>query len=213
MLEQHQLTLLDVQAGRLNEDLTRQTVFTGRQTKNPGETSLAAAVAAGCDCRIILTRERDWGYIFVGFVSDVEVAQYLFTTLRDGLVARADRDGRLAGIRAGALVRWKNSFLMGAAGEIRQRLLAQKKSEPTRMATVEAAETAEPVVTQEQRYALVEIKQPAVDRFFREQFPHTRMSYSRVRTNYSAVDAGREAGRTIPLQRGVSTSSIASLSE
>lgn len=225
LLERHQLTLLDVKAGKLNEDMTNQVMPTGKKRSNPGESSLAFAVAKGCDCDLVNGYDRVDGrvYHFLGYQSDVEVAQHLFVYLRDGLVNMANAEGRRQNFRGAALVCWRNNFLFGAAGVIRKRLKERKADEPTAWATAETVITEnEPVaetdlmpspapVTESQRYALVSVKQPAVQAFVKSIFPKLLFKSNRVRHNYSAVEAGRRAGQRIAIRRGLEKEIVAAL--
>lgn len=209
LLREHQLSLVDIQAAepKLREEMGEETVKTGRKVRNPGEACLAMAVAAGCDCRMITSHYPRYSFNFLGYVSDIQVASHLFQYLRDGLTAAADREARGRGVAAAQLVRFRNNFLMGAAGEIRTRLKAEKEAAETRPEpTAAATEVEAPAVETPapKRFSLVAIKEPEVNQFFKQMYPKTRKgSGIRVRANYSAVEAGRRAGRTIPLRKAV----------
>lgn len=199
LLEKYQLSILDVKGRTLHEAMGRTAVRTGRKTRNPGECSLAMAVGAGYDCQVVSDHEPEYTYHFLGYESDAEVARYVFIYLRDALTALADEQGRKAGASKAKLVRWKNNFLLGAAGEIRRRMLEERDARHRREDS--SPVPAEP--TKATGTALVRIKQPAVAAYVRKQYPRLYKSKIRVKNNYNALEAGRETGRTIPIRKAV----------
>ena len=206
LLEKFQLSMVDVKSKVLNEDMIRRRVDSGRKVRNPGEACLAMAVAEGCEVRVVCDHSCNYGFNFLGFKSDVEVVAYLFETLRDGLLKRADAEGRLEGKQKAQLVRWRNSFLMGAAGEIRRRL-QEERQERQRIFEDEAAqvvaENNESPTSTVSPMALVEIKQPQVESFVKTTYPRTKTSPINVKRNYSAFERGQRAGREVALRPGV----------
>jgi hypothetical protein len=170
LLQEHQLSLVEIEESgpKLNEALGETVVNTRRRRRNPGESLLTSAVAAGCDCRVIFTyQDRNYCYAFIGYQSDIEVAKYLFEYLRDGLTAEADRQARAQGLSKSALVRYRNNFLMAASGEIRKRLKAEKEK-------ADAEETAAPAEQPGQttkQFSLVAIKAPEVEKFLHQAHP------------------------------------------
>lgn len=240
LLEKYQLSMVDVASKTLNEDMVRKILDSGRSVRNPGECCLAQAIADGCDVELVVSHLPNYSYNFVGFTSDVEVACYLFESLRDGLTKRATSEGQDNNVRGPQLVRWRNNFLMGAASEIRRRLhqakqerqrefeaavaaqeaanVAQEASvaahiqtEPTTTASVQAeAEVDEPESVPQTTVsprALVEIKKPQVQSFLKKTYPKLEKSSSiKVRSNRSALNLGRKAGREVPIRPGVGVS-------
>ena len=225
-VERYQLSLVDIKSKTLNEDLIKKVLDSGRSVRNPGECCLAQAIADGCDVKLVVSYSPNYTYNFLGFTTDVEIATYLFESLRDGLSKRATLEGKMAGVQKAQLVRWRNNFLMGAAGEIRRRLQQAKEQRQRDFEVAAAAELtpefkeaadieAETPITAGvplskvsgetiSPRALVEIKQPQVQNFVKSHYSKlSKSSGMKVRSNYSALDRGRQAGREIPIRQGV----------
>jgi hypothetical protein len=216
LLEKHQLTLVDVASKTINEEMLKEAVHTGRKTRNPGEAVLAMAVAVGCDCQVISDHDNGHCYNFLGYASDVQVAVYLFTYLRDGLMSRANAEADVEGIKGAARMRWRNNFLMGASGVIRSRLLREKQERhEQRQAAVAAQEVAETKADQSTSnggvMSLVHLKAPKVKEFVKQTYKRLTTSPIKVRSQYSAIESGRRAGREIELRPGVESKPVAQL--
>lgn len=204
LLERYQLSMFDVEKQEIKDEMGVKVYDTGRKNANPGEISLAAAVATGYDCKLVIEKYPSSRYVFLGYQSDTEVAEYVFTYLFRTLANMAENEGRKCGAFKQKLVRYRNNFLMGAAGVIRQRMINDKKvrqNVPTQSPTVETKEPSQPKVA---GTSLALLKQPKVEEFVKQKYARlVSRPESKVRYNANAIDAGRKAGASIELRKGI----------
>lgn len=211
LLERYQLTLFDVKTQTIQEDMNKVSVDTGRKNSNPGELQLANAIAVGFDCKLVIEKMYNTHFTFLGYASDTEVAEYTYSYLVRRLTDMGEVAGRSAGAYKQKLFRYRNNFLIGAASEIRRRMLEEKKQRTT--ATVDTVAYNEStnemtasikVETKPVGTSLTFVKKPKVDEFVKKTFPRlVNKPASKVKYNVNAIEAGRKAGATIELRKGV----------
>lgn len=214
LLERYQISMLDVEKQELKDDMIRHNYDTGRQRINPGEQSLASAVAAGYDCKLVIEPGSSYyntnaKYVFLGYQTDVEIAQYCFTYLLRVLTTMANNSGASNGAFKQKLVRYRNNFLMGAAGVIRQRMLADKEARNNPVTPDTASLANVPTVKPNTGAALTLIKKPKVEEFVKTQYNRlVNRPESKVRYNANALEEGRKAGRVVELRKAIETEEI-----
>lgn len=196
LLHRYQLTMLDVEKKELKDTLDRFDYSTNKKNTNPGETSIASAVAAGYDCKLVIDKCADnTKFVFLGYKTDVEIAQYVFTYLLRRLTEMANHSGTINGATKQKLVRYRNNFLMGAAGIIRNRLISEKNKETP----IEQKENNVITTT-----SLCLIKKPKVEEYVNSQYKNLYFRPApKVKYNVNALEEGRKAGQNIPLRKGV----------
>lgn len=208
LLERYQLDITDVQTGAPQEKVLRHDYDTGKNAVNPGELRLFAAVARGFDCKHVVIEGRPVRYALVGFDSDCQVALALFRRIFFSLSIQATEEGRECGEEKAGLVRFRNQFLCGAAGEIEQRLReARRGRQEGGSPCVVPVGSDGKVLAGGPSYgqastALVLAKEKPVQEAFDDIFPRSCLSKARAsRSDWhsDARDAGRRAGRSIAL--------------
>ncbi len=149
---------------------------------------LAGAVSEAYFCKVLVSRRRGHErMVFVGKPTDIQITIMVYEWLASALdqicydVTKHDLGER------GNLTRWRNSWLAGAVYEVSRRLYEQSErqaSDPT---------------TQ----ALVSTTQDALQSYAYEKLgaKRTSKSYNTTDMHRGAYAEGREAGKTIPLNR------------
>lgn len=199
LLERYQISMYDIESQTLKDEMGRSTYDTGRKNSNPGEISLASAVATGYDCKLVISGAK---YTFLGYSSDAEIAEYVFTYLLRTLKSMAESSGRAAGVYKQKMIRYRNNFLIGAAGVIRKRMLDDKVIRSSESTIINDEQPA--VATKVTSTALAFIKKPKVDEYVKSQYKRLyERPASKVKYNINAIDAGRKAGATVQIRKAV----------
>lgn len=195
LLEKHQLSLLDVDGKKYNEDLDTEVVDLPGQVQQTWFHDLGSAVSRPLDCEYLCntrwddaTCKRRVTISFVGYLSDVKVARYLFGFLSRTLGEIAERDGRRAGRYGASLLSYRKQFLSAAARTIERRLWTEKQ----------ASQAADPGCR-----ALVTVKAPAVTKYFAEQFQKAKTIKTPKLTDAQAVADGIRAGKSVNIKQAV----------
>lgn len=192
LLCRYQITMMDVETQEIKDNMGRADYDTNRKNSNPGEVSLASAVAIGYDCKLVIDRNGPCiKYVFLGYNSDVEISEYTFTYLLRTLTAWANNQGRDSGFYKQKLVRYRNNYLIGAAGTIRKRMIDSKKQQQIASAAT----------------SLTLVKKPKVNEYVGTQYKNLKYNGQKTNVKYnpSAMDAGRKAGSEIALRKAVET--------
>lgn len=205
LLEKHQLSMFDVKSGQYNEQVTEDQLRMGLKLVPQWAYSLARAVSKPHDCEYFSLKHYGGGVTadgrgeivdvsitFVGHKSDVIVCQHLFTTLSRLLVGMADRDGKQIGRRGTHLFQFRKQYLVAAATEIFNRLWAERNAARAEQETKSAST------------ALVVVKDRAVTEYVAKKHPNLRKVKTKVRRwDHDALDLGRKAGRSVPINKAV----------
>ena len=211
-IEKHQIDEAELRA-REQDTLSPETevcqnfLRTGKKVFNPGMTQVVNALALGMCCKCVLLRQTNEAvYGIVGDMIDADYVCQVATTLVPALQMSARLEGAEHGYEKAGLIRWTNQYLTGAGQEIRQRLDQDRKNRSatkeyqSRLLNRDVANggtcTALAVITGE---TLAVAKREAVAEAFKELYPHTRKTQSRVEYNHTAHECGREAGKRIGL--------------
>lgn len=195
LLEEHQLSLFDVEARTFDEGITTERLPLEQRRTSQWVCDLAFAVAKPHDCEWFVNRRQEWGrtteltVCFVGHASDAAVARYLYAFLSRVLQEMADRDGRAAGRSGHGLIRFRTSYLMAAAAVVYRRLREERREVRAGSASSRA---------------LVEVKGQAVQAFVRRQYPDLKTVPRRQPDlDGEALAAGAEAARVVELRKGL----------
>lgn len=209
MIEKHQISEAELaqQEGAAGPPLEVERVYihTGKKVHNPGVTDVVFALAGGMSCRAIITHlSGEAVYGLVGDTVDLDYLRQIASVVIPSLEIMATNTAREYGEEKAGLVRFRNQFLMGAAAEIKRRLLKERaeRSEVRLLeAKVEAAEQGRPctalaVVTPD---SLAAQKAVVVTEAFKQHYPSIRQVRSRSGYDGDARSRGAEAGRRIGL--------------
>ena len=196
ILEEHNLTLQDVQVKDIEDGISKEESFPEMSHDHDIYLKdLATRLARAFECRNILSkvpvisgtgrRILKRKYIFVGYETDVLSCVYFFDFLRVALLRLANEEiGKRPDLKASRYI-FTNSFILGAAVEIEKRL-----TKPVIVGT-----------------GLMVIKKDAIAKRMPDFYPHLRSSRSRGNSiTQDGHVAGRQAGQTIGLNRGISAS-------
>jgi hypothetical protein len=187
LLLKHNLTLSQIPNGQREEITRTNFVRVGPLWLD----MLMEAVATANCCKVIRNQSGNfysrilddgWGYAVFGTESNIEVAHYLFEYLSNTILRLTPAFYNRS---------QKDSFKKGAVSIIRKRLM----------------ETLQTFVQNPDARAMVHIADAAVSKRLTEDFP--RIGFSKVRaTDARAFNAGIEAGKSIPINRGVSNNPL-----
>src|SRR5262245_29572039 len=203
LMAEHRLERSDVDGAELDEEPIEvpEAALHIMKRRVPWITALGAGVARSQGCRTYLRINvshlgRQTKLSLVRRKSDIEATRYLFTYLHREIARLCDLARNARAIDQGLIA--ANSFRMGAV-EVVIRRLREAREEAThdfaRARGMQRATTA--LARVDQRDAAVELwMKKAMN--LEKQRPGTRQSYDQ-----SAVDAGRRAGRSIELRRGI----------
>ena len=187
LLQQHQLSIFDVQSQTIEEDILTEDLHTGNRTSS-WEGALAVAVSKPHDCQVIKTRKGKESYIrFIGYVSDIEVSKYLFVVLSKTLADMADKQGRELGIVHGELRIFKQSFIMAAANVIYNRLMAERNFSSNDSTC----------------RALVITKDREVKSYVDNNYKNLKQGKCHASLSKAGLVLGERAGKTVALNKGI----------
>jgi len=200
ILDANDLSLLDVEQKTIQDDVTPLDCNTEWKSRPLWATRLASDIASALDCRLIISHwfdAKDHGYkvkfMFIGYITDAQAATYFYEYLSQRLRDLSWDSAVEKGVKGPARFNYRQNFMIGASHEIYQRL--KRKEEPVGE-------------YMDRKNALVCVKKAAVDAKVHEMFPRlSSAGGSSVRSNYTGRTEGAAAGRTIPLNRGVSNGS------
>ena len=193
LLEEHQLSMFDVEGKSFNEEMAQKSVELGVSLSVIPRYiwDLGYAVAMPHDCQIIVMPSQLKGnnLTFVGYKSDVAVSRYLFITLHTSLWRMADTQGRVRKRSGAQFINYRNHFMSAAAQVIEERLTQERRDVRQKSSNSRA---------------LVVVKKDAVNKYFEEQFPGCRpLKLTKSDRDDYAYHDGREAGRNVEMRKGV----------
>ena len=221
LLTRHSLSLADVEKGTYGEGFEAADVVLPYRKLPRWVANLACRVSGPLDCRVLSHhvlrpgRPLALAASFVGRVSDAQVAAYLFAWLH-GLLPKAAAAHRVPRRHP---ARWRESFLLAAAGAIEQRMLAEKRQ--AARAAEEAAQAEEKAAASghghalplferaaERMGAIVAVKTAGLDGFIAQRFPRIgkerKVSVEVPELDLDGLFAGRRYGSELPLRKGIS---------
>lgn len=209
LIEKYQLDEAEVCAEvvsgktQLDVEVCQNTLRTGKRVFNPGMTAVVSGLARGMCCQVILLHkyydgEREAVYGIVGDSLDADFVCQIATTVIPALRTMAMLEGAEHGHEKAGLVRWSNQYLTGAGQEICRRLEEERRQRSDAKKEQAKSSTALAIITGD---SLATIKREAVSEAFKELYPKTRTTFSRSAYDSTAVERGREAGKTVGLHR------------
>jgi hypothetical protein len=188
LLQEHQLTVFDVENRKIDEDLVERVYETGKRRLAKWVVTLASNIANPNGCELVLFPGS--GKIsFLGYASDVEVVEYLFITLSrvlKNLAQSAYRERRLKRFEA---FHFTNQFITAAAWVIGRRLHESAEHRQVSNSTCNA---------------LAIVKDKTVSEFMAKQHPTLRTKWhSKTKMRTDAFLAGSAAGESVELRKGL----------
>jgi len=194
LLEKHQLSMFDVEKGTFEEVVLKLERETGKTTLPNWVKLLGSDIARALDCKLILSKYEyeyiEYGakpkikFIFIGCETDAEVAVYFFDTLSVDLFKLATREFKKTEQPHNRLARFRNSFIIGAGQSIYKRLKKEERESQTGK-------------------DLVVVKDNMVNAFTDKMFGRLKNSKINGKYDGEAMAQGREAGKNIPLRKGM----------
>ncbi len=209
LLEEHQLTMFDVEQGKFDETVMEETVLISTpgeddsMTQVPGwAQELAASVSYPNDCRLVFSHRPfmvEGAYTgkyvrvinFIGHESDVKVATYLYAVLSRLLWHMGGRHARRSGITGAQQETYRKDFVIGAARAIHKRLREEKEVSKT------SAQTGGKCT------ALVLVKTEKVKEYVDRTYANLRLMKGAVTRNVGALIEGYQEGLKVPLRKGL----------
>lgn len=200
-IEQHNITEAELRASKGLDpeevEVCENTFRTGKKAFNPGMTQVFSALAQGFSCKVIMLNGAEAVYGIIGDPVDADYVCQLACTLVPSLQAMARLDGAEHGYEKAGLVRWSNQYLTGAAEEILNRLLQERRDRSKAKEESHRASGTGLVLVTGETIALA--KEKATLEAFDRLYPRTRTVHSRTAYNHDARNAGREAGKRVGL--------------
>lgn len=189
LLRNHNLSVGEVTQREIEADVKKEIYETEYKTYPSWLTHLAMNITKPFNVRVILTGRQKAGFWFIGRSLDVEVAHYFFDMLYFRLWELAKRDcpRNYAGSERTSFCA---SYVIAASRVICSRLEKENQRDvpPTEM---------------QQSNALMVVQNTAIDAWIQREFPNTRTSNVSMYDSRLGTRAGREAGASIGLHRGV----------
>lgn len=190
MLFKYQVSIADVGSrDSFGEPVVQHTKETGYDKRMPSEyMQFAACIAEGFQCKLIRSGSK---LHFIGAVSDATVAAFFVDTVYPKVRLAGCAAVRRLGKSGMSVNQYVASFVVGAATEIRRRLL-ERYAQPDLPESVAA---------------LVPIKKQRVDDMVKELFPRLGTFHSRQTFDRDSIMAGQEYGGKVDLVDGIESGS------
>lgn len=171
----------------------------GQRCPTNWQVTLLNAISRANFCRLIITKSNPWkaGRLQVfGTNEDVSAVHYLFLAVTNQLHALCDAWAHYEKHALGCSPSksQRNSFRVGGACMVANRVLAARRSEEQKVRT-----TAAPGST---AIVLLDRTESKVEDFVREKFKRTTTYKTSGPSDYSSFRAGQEAGRHVMLGGG-----------
>ena len=221
LMEEHRITeamidAMEVQHGRVapTEEIVLETLEEGtKRYIDPWKWQLAQTLCYVNGCEYIEWQQKNIRHMrILGHPSDIQTVRYLFQYLtleilrlcqegaKDELEAMSDPEGDAflrPEKRGDELLKWRNSFKLGAKDEICKRL-----GEAKRAAREAVWKKATDMVLVRDAMAIIDNRHEAVKKDLeRRKFGKSKASQG-ARSNADAYGAGRRAGATVELSNG-----------
>jgi hypothetical protein len=158
---------------------------TGGKVHNPGVTAVVAGLARGMCCEVILLNlEGEAAYGITGESLDADYVCQVATMVVPALKSMAKLEGIEHGYEKAGLIRWCNQYLTGAGTEIQRRLERERKDRSDARAVEHKVSCMALVLVTGETIAAE--KREAVSQVFKQKYPSTRTTRSRMEYNHDA---------------------------
>lgn len=193
LLIQHKIDMAEVEGFSLEkQEKVSQSIMKGltKRNRTAWYNRLAHIIARANLCDLLTVGSSQ---IWIGKPSDMEMAQFLFSSVAHDLMQICEKDWAAYKNSDPYPVHgktWKNSFYNGACAVIQERLssnLTQLKNSNEKMNAL--------IVNND-----IELKE-----YMNQTYPHTRTIKTNVSISRSGFDAGKSAARGLQFRTGVSS--------
>lgn len=197
LMFQYRITSADiaVQTGEESAIVDRDILADlGQKAPTNWQVTLLNAISRANFCRLIITRSSRWraGRLQVyGTDEDVQAVHYLFLAVANQLHSLCETWARLEKLRMGhgPSTSMRNSFRVGGAATVAERVLAARRSEEQKVRTTAAPDSTALV--------LLNRTENRVEEFIREKFARTTHYKTSGPSDYTSFRAGKEAGHLV----------------